>query len=105
MLLKLKAKLYQYTGIYLGRKEEKEYMATADAIKQVEELIDVGGYSGPLAHGVITATWQAKVGFTNIHTGIWVPSYGKWYRRLYYRVLNRVKTIYLQFKEDLGFNE
>lgn len=102
MLLKLKAKIYQYTGIYLVKKEESEYMASEQAKLDMKELLAGTGYSKILGKGLTVALWQGKNGFASIHTGIWVPSHKPWYKIAYYATLNRIKTIYLQLKMDIG---
>lgn len=101
MLLKLKAKLYQYTGIYLARKEQNTYMKSPKAKQDIEELMGIQ-YNGRLSRGITIGLWQGSNGLISQHTGIWVPSRGKLYKRLYYKTLNRIMTIYLQFKVDIG---
>lgn len=88
-LLKIKAKIYQYTGIYLAEKEEQDFMA---------------GHINSNMPDLMRGMWQASNGFythmsdyrvfKNVPENIFV--------RIYYRVLNRLIIIYKQFRDDIN---
>jgi hypothetical protein len=94
MLLKIKAKIYQYTGIYLAEKEEQAYL------RQVEAELLSGVNSKFLRNkkqirkdeiGLAIGLWQANNGFVSF------CSLKK------NKVLARLEIIFKQLKRDLGF--
>jgi hypothetical protein len=86
MILKIKAKIYQYTGIYLAQKEEDAYVDWALGT-------DFDGYEKSLAIGL----WQAKNGFTSM-----MPRNMRRFRiSKLEKIKNRLEIIWLQLKDDL----
>jgi hypothetical protein len=86
MNLKLKAKIYQYTGIYLAQKEEQEFINTS-----YENM-------GKHPTGLLVGLWQANCGFTSHSSDFRFKAR----KNILYRVLHRLVIIYKQLKQDLG---
>lgn len=87
MILKIKAKIYQYFGVYLAKKEEDAYIDWALGS-------DFDGYEKSLAIGL----WQAKNGFTSM-----LPRRTRRFRATKWEnIKNRLEIIWLQLKDDLG---
>lgn len=94
MILKLKAKIYQYTGIYLARKEEAAYMDKVTSTKKSERSVYVG-------------LWQANNGFQSFRSkyrnkAVLKKLSGNIFKSMYYKVLDRIVIIWMQFKQDMG---
>jgi hypothetical protein len=87
-LLKLKAKIYQYTGIYLAQKEEDEYLRSEEAIS----LLENNEYEG-----LVIGLWQTKHGFVQFYCGDFKSKYNS----LYKNVWIFIKVFYKQLKHDL----
>jgi len=84
MILKIKAKIYQYTGIYLAQKEEDAHIAS---IQQIEEF---EGMSSENTEGLMRGLWQAEHGF---------------YSRFLIDknlIIRFIKRFYYQLTKDLG---
>ena len=83
-LLKIKAKIYQYTGIYLAKKEEDKHVES------------VGGDKFGLKRGI----WQCNHGFTRyaiVNTKFYPPrSFKRKLQKFYHSILAACK----QFKSD-----
>lgn len=61
-MLKLKAAIYRYLGIYLAQKEELAYLESNDAQISVSEGLEFGlDFDGAL--GLAIGSWQADHGF------------------------------------------
>ena len=63
--LKLKAKIYWYTGIYLAHKEENEYLQSKEFWKGMAKLMNGkdSDFQNPRnAQGLLIGLWQAKHG-------------------------------------------
>lgn len=63
--LKLKAKIYYYTGIYLAHKEENEYLQSKEFWKGMAKLMsgkDEDFQNPRNAQGLLIGLWQAKHG-------------------------------------------
>ena len=88
-LLKLKAKIYQYTGIYLAQKEEDEYLRSEEAVS----LLENNEYPG-----LVIGLWQAKHGFTRFYCGEFSSKYKSFHRNVWIFL----KTFYRQLKHDLN---
>lgn len=83
MILKLKAKIYQYTGIFLASKEEEEY------------IVSIGGEG---EHGINRGLWEAKHGFVSFM----VRPYAHRRSPFYKKVIYRLAIIVRQLQHDLG---
>jgi hypothetical protein len=83
MNLKLKAKIYQYTGIYLAQKEEQEYINSLSETRKEH------------FSGLMVGLWQAKNGFYN-------QSYRYRSNTFLGKIVTRIVVIYKQLKQDLG---
>lgn len=64
-LLKLKAFIYQKTGIYLAHKEELEYISNKEFWMKFSKLISQKNWDMGLrdTQGLLIGLWQAKHGF------------------------------------------
>lgn len=61
-MLKLKAAIYRYFGIYLAQKDELAYLESNDAQNLVSEGLQLGlDFEGAL--GLAIGSWQADHGF------------------------------------------
>ena len=90
--LKIKAKIYQYTGIYLAKKEEQAY---------VDQWVKSGHNIDKFGEGLIRGMWQSNNGFMTlspIGKSMWRVRYSPIYKRIAYRLI----VIYMQLKDDLG---
>lgn len=93
-ILKIKSKIYQYTGIHLAKKEEEEFLD--DDHENSQRL------------SLQRALWQVDHGFTSYQSRFrnWASYHrllGNPVRYLLYRILNRVVIMYTQLKWDMGF--
>lgn len=93
MVLKLKAKVYQYTGIYLAKKEENEYLKTVqrEVITENRLLRNSKHLRQNDMTGLNVAVWQIRHGF---HTYTSTSNF---------KVIARLEIIFKQLKSDLGF--
>jgi hypothetical protein len=83
-LIKVKAKIYYYTGIYLAYKEESEYLQSKEFWKSMEKLLKSkdADFKKPVnAQGLLIGLWQAKHGFYRPYN-IWTSGF----RRLKWRI-------------------
>lgn len=83
-LLKFKALVYWYTGIYLARKEENEYLQSKEFWKSLAKLLngkDKDFQNPRNAQGLLLGLWQAKHGFARPRS-LW-ESY---FRRMQWRI-------------------
>lgn len=64
-VLKLKAKIYQWTGIYLAHLEENEYLQSKEFWKSFIKIIKnkKNDMSPSLVQGLLIGLWQSKHGF------------------------------------------
>lgn len=92
-VLKLKAKLYQYTGIYLARKELNKYIESSDFSDEVRRMTsyDDGGpvFSEDDCKSLLIGSWEAHYGF---HTFVSILPWP----------LSRLEIIFKQLKYDLS---
>jgi len=90
-LLKIKAKIYQYTGIFLARKELNKYLESQDFKDEVRRMssYDDGGpvFSEQECKDLLTGSWEAHYGFHTFMSPLPWP-------------LSRLHKIWLQFKYD-----
>lgn len=64
-MLKIKAKIYYYTGIYLAHKEENDYLQSKEFWKGMAKLMSGNDkdFQNPRnAQGLLIGLWQAKHG-------------------------------------------
>jgi hypothetical protein len=96
--LKVKAKIYQYTGIYLAKKEE--YLATSSCRKyplsDENNIFDLNMSIG---------SWQADNGFCRLGNPFWTKRLlhkikKNRARHVYYSVIGWFVGFYLQLKDD-----
>lgn len=68
MLLKIKAFIYQKTGVYLAQKEELDYITSKDFWKRFWKIFlhKDNDMSGRDIQGLLIGLWQAKWGFTRV---------------------------------------
>lgn len=81
--LKLKAKIYYYTGIYLAHKEENEYLQSKEFWKSFAKLMngkDKDFRNPQNAQGLLIGLWQAKHGLCRPWN-----SWTSWQRRIKWR--------------------
>lgn len=66
MTLKLKAKIYRYTGIYLAHKEENAYLDSIEFWESFQRMIAHPKHDMCLRNtaGLLIGIWQADHGFT-----------------------------------------
>lgn len=69
MILKLKAFIYQKTGIYLAHKEELEYITSKEFWKSFIKIVGhkKNDMSPRNAQGLLIGLWQAKNGFVRAY--------------------------------------
>lgn len=93
--LKLKAKIYQYTGIFLAQKEVNLYINSQDFKDEVRRMTsyDDGGptFSIEECQNLLIGSWEAHYGF---------------YRRFSTTrgILDWLRNFYLQLRDDLTGN-
>lgn len=63
MLLKLKAIIYRYTGIFLAHKEEQAYLNSFAFKKDVKKYREMFGEDKDIAEDIAAGTWHADHGF------------------------------------------
>lgn len=62
-MLKVKAKIYQYTGIFLANKEQTDYLWSAEGLAEIQKSFDALN-DAELAFDLTVGSWQADHGFT-----------------------------------------
>lgn len=62
MILYIKAKIFQYTGLYLAEREEKEYMRSAKAEIRRQKLL-YAKHDIDLLNELIAGLWHCEHGF------------------------------------------
>ena len=83
LVLKIKALIYYYTGIYLAHKEENEYLQSKEFWKSFAKLMngkDKDFRNPQNAQGLLIGLWQAKHGLCR-PWNIWTS----WQRRIKWR--------------------
>ena len=93
MILKIKAKIYQYTGIFLARKEEEEYLNSLEGLAAIKKA-ELDGYN----NGLVIGLWQADHGFVTFM----VRPYAHRRSPFYLKVMYRLAIIVRQLQHDLG---
>jgi hypothetical protein len=65
MLLKIKAIIYKYTGIFLAHKEENEFMQSKEFWKNFNKIINhaENDMSATEVQGLLIGSWQFQHGF------------------------------------------
>jgi hypothetical protein len=96
-MLKFKAKIYQYTGIYLAQKEEDSYM------------LQFANQYGSIDYKIRLGSWQADNGFYSRmgkfrDRAVLNKFAGNTHKALYYKVLDRLWVFKTQLMSDL-FNK
>lgn len=90
-LLKIKAKIFQYTGIFLARKEQNKYIESQDFKDEVRRMVsyDDGGpvFSEEECKNLLIGTWDSHHGFYTFMSKFPWP-------------LSRLHIMYMQFKYD-----
>jgi hypothetical protein len=99
-LLKLKAKIYQYTGLYLARRDESVAMEV-EFYKGFYDLTD-----NEFNESLFIGSWQATNGFCRHSNPLWSKItihrlHKNKARHAYYSVLGWFVGFYLQLKDDL----
>jgi hypothetical protein len=64
-ILKLKASIYRYTGVYLAHKEQADYVDSPEYWKQMAKILKSPKndmYPSDI-HGLLIGSWQAHYGF------------------------------------------
>lgn len=101
-ILKIKAKIYQYTGIYLAESEELDYLNSREFWKEFDRMQKhnkENDISNRTLQGILIGTWQSKNGFTRQ-----ISPYGfKYFFKApwYVKPLIFINLFYLQLKQDL----
>lgn len=85
-LILLKAKIYQYTGIYLAAKEELDYVTSRKFWKEFNKQINRP--DNDMSHidiqGLLIGSWQTRHGFYRIFdTKYYLKSKNNWFYRIY----------------------
>lgn len=64
-LLKIKSKLFQYTGIFLAYKEQSKYNDSKEYWEDFDNNTaqQKGSLSSRNIHGILIGSWQARNGF------------------------------------------
>jgi hypothetical protein len=103
-ILKLKAKIYQYTGIYLAKREE-------DIAMEIDFYIKFYDHTYPddyeFQKDISIGSWQADNGFYSFLSIFWDKATiskfkGNIIRYYFYSIINRICIIFKQLKVDLG---
>jgi hypothetical protein len=101
MILLIKAKIYQYTGIYLAYKEQCDFMESEEFVAQLMSLD--GQMTIYDAIGLLVGNWQALHGFTNFYSRFSfkrVCSKTGW-GYLFYLILERLDVMQKQLRKDM----
>ena len=100
MKLKIKAKIYQYTGVFLAEKEFNEYLQSDQYLEDFYRLElhynndDLDPLSFKDLQGILIGTWELDNGFFRpFPMGLLKP----WYLKPFYWF----KDFYNQLKKDL----
>lgn len=97
MNLKLKAKIYQYTGIFLAKKEMMDAVANDEYYSALDKI----------RHGLARGVWESDKGFISFSSKYRsksvIPRLQKKYLKQYfYLTIDRVIVIYKTLRSDLG---
>jgi len=97
----MKAKIYQYTGIYLANKEELEYIQSKEFWKSFTKMATHkdNDMSPRDIQSLLIGMWQADRGYTRPMPRFYFNSFKK--PRLFWKSLNWFATLYLVIKWDL----
>jgi hypothetical protein len=103
-LLKLKAKIYQYTGLYLAKKEEdvavRQFVST-----YYDDMDNCFPFLEADDRHIFIGSWQADNGFHRFGTPLWTKITMHRLRKnkarhAYYSVLGWLVGFYLQLRSD-----
>lgn len=103
-LLKIKGKFYQYTGWYLGSKEELEHINSEEFWKELYKIYknpenDMGLRS---IHGLLVGSWQAGFGFHRRYDSkygflsenqTWITKVWSWLRVFYWTLTDDLQRL------------
>lgn len=97
-LLKLKAKIYHYTGIYLAYREQCDYMESADYLKYLTAPngTDSEEFSIETKASLAVGLWQARHGF---HKPLYLKAFCK--VGFHWQIIRFVVEFYMALNYDL----
>lgn len=102
-LLKIKSKLFQYTGIFLAYKEQSKYNDSKEYWEDFDNNTaqQKGSLSSRNIHGILIGSWQARNGFhrmcdvkywSNKKSNAFLATYS-WLRVFYWTLKSDIKCI------------
>jgi hypothetical protein len=102
-LLKLKAKIYKYFGIYLAHKEELEHITNTKTMKNIQDRYDFNQkmeerFPLELFVSLEIGSWQGANGLTRRYVRNFPSAYKAWYKNLWINL----KTSWINILDDMG---
>lgn len=97
MSLKLKAKIYQYTGVYLAEKELEAHMSLPLIQRKIKNRSEKYKISLDESESIERGNWEATNGFYSYVTIITF----KKDKTIIDKIVNRFQIIFKQLKRDL----
>lgn len=97
MKLKIKAKIYQYTGLYLANKESKEYLMSKEFWEEYNRMLPHNidnDFTDTDLQGLLLGSWECDNGFYRSYPSV---IFSPWYLKPFYWCFD----FYRQLKSDL----
>lgn len=97
-MLKLKVKIFQYTGLYLATREELKHLTSKETIREIEKQFQDPDNDFTLEEliDIEIGTWQLQHGFGTPY----IPGIN--HIKLIDRIKERLYIIIYRLKDDLG---